>query len=95
MRRLTLPRVLHFNVERASVDNKTKKQIDKLNLLQSVQNAQESDCLPLKKMFENNKLYIIRKIGVETFVLSNAILDRKMNTPVSDNRSDDRGSSLR
>jgi len=68
--------------ELEGVDNKTKQQTDELALLHCVYNAQEEDVLPLKNMLERNKLYIIRKIGLETFVLSNTILDRKMNSLV-------------
>ncbi|MCX7090736.1 MAG: hypothetical protein NTU48_04730 [Legionellales bacterium] len=72
-----------------SIDNKTKQQMNKLDLLQSIQNAQRDDLSPLKSIFENNKRYIIREIGVETFVLSLAILDRKINSVANDNRDDD------
>lgn len=72
-----------------SIENKTKQQTDKLNLLLNIQNAQREDFRPLKSILENNKGYIIGEIGVETFVLSLAILDRKMNSVAQDNRDDD------
>lgn len=74
--------------------NKTKQQTDKLSLLQKVKTAQEADWMPMKKMFESNKLYIMRRIGVETFALSNAILDRKINA-LAQNNGDDLRSRLR
>ena len=37
-----------------SIDNKTKQQMNKLDLLQSIQNAQRDDLSPLKSIFENN-----------------------------------------
>lgn len=77
-----------------NIDYKTKKQKDKLNLLQKVRDAQGDELQSLKHVLEKNKSYIIREIGIETFALSNVILDKKINALDLDDRPNNLGSRI-
>ena len=74
---------------------RTTKQNMKLQLLQMVRDAQGENVVSLRQKIMDNKAFIISKTGIETFVLSNAILGGKLNAQIQDTPRHDDGMSLR